>query len=137
MVSFTIGQIPPALFDVGLLTNVTGPAAGGGASTDYNDDFRVRQTFGGAGDSGLIATSKATSTLGTVDVYFFQIANATPGNVFTVSGVENTANFALLDYHATLNGTLFPALSAVPEPSAYGLLGVIGLVVFCGRGLRW
>jgi hypothetical protein len=131
--SITIGANPPSLFDIGVLENATGTAAGGGAANDYPDDLRIRESVGGSADSGLIATNKASATLGALDVYFFQVTGASAGDVYTISAVENGRNNDQGDYHATLVGVLFPATASVPEPGSIGMLCAAGMTLLARR----
>jgi hypothetical protein len=79
--------------------------------------LRLRQTAGGTYDSGDVAAGDGTSRNQTVDYYFFDIA-AQAGDVFVISGINDTAHPAnglggiVLDSaswsYATLDGPAGP-----------------------------
>ncbi len=79
--------------------------------------LRLRQTAGGTYDSGDVAAGDGTSRNQTVDYYFFDIA-AQAGDVFVISGINDTAHAAnglggiVLDSaswsYATLDGPAGP-----------------------------
>jgi hypothetical protein len=107
-------------FRVGILTNNVN------ASAASPDQLRIRQTVGGAVNSGAINSS--VNTLG--DWFFFDISNAKVGDIFVVSGRNVTSR--------TENGigaiTFDSIASVAPEP---GTLMFLALGMVGGIALRW
>lgn len=85
-------------------------------------DLRVRQTVGGTANSGLISAAADRDKDG--DYYFFDITGGQNGDVFVVSGVNDTTNAS--------NGLAGITFDTIPEPSS-ALLGGLGLLVLFRR----
>lgn len=119
-------------FRLGVVTGNVGGAFFNPAS------LRVRQTLGGAGDSGLmVADPDVTSANDNMtDYYFFDIVGGVAGDKYRVSLVSGAASSPSGTVY--LHGVTFDALAeapAVPEPSTFILaaLGLAGLGLLVWR----
>ena len=122
-----IGNGVPSNFYIGALINISGDPA------DDDDDVRLRQTAGGSANSGLISTRN--TNYGSVDLVLFQITGAAPGDIYTVSGVENRRSSSSGNYSPSLAGLTF-STAVVPEPTStcLFLLALVGITL--GYGVK-
>ena len=126
---FAINLTADKTFRLGIITDVLG----GGFSGENPDGLRVRQTVGGAADSGLVlAGSAGADHDGDIDYYFFDITGSA-GDVFVVSGRND---LAYVDNG--IGGLTFDSIT-IPETSAFlfcaAALLPVGMIV-CLRH-RW
>jgi len=83
------------------------------------DQLRVRQTVGGAADSGLIGAYLEPNR--DTDWYFFDILNAKVGDTFVISG-RNVYGGSGAQGSNGIGGITFDTAVATPEPGSIALL---------------
>ncbi|HKQ50419.1 MAG TPA: hypothetical protein VJZ71_20260 [Phycisphaerae bacterium] len=123
LLNITIGAGAPSEFYIGYLTDT------GDGPWDYPDGLRFKQATGGAGDSTLITTVQDANK--GVDIYFFRITGANPGDVITTSGFETLGGVNY--YNLTASGLLFTQY--IPEPASLSLLS-LAVVALASRAKR-
>ena len=124
LLDVVLGPFVPATFFFGLLEDT------GGFAGDYPEALRMVSLSGG--NSGLITTIGDRST--GVDLYFFQVTGAVPGDRLTISGREDTIH-PDGTYHTVLAGLTFSPTNPIPEPGSLVLCGV-GVLCWAVRRYR-
>jgi hypothetical protein len=114
LLRITLGQNVPSTFYIGAMTNLNNGAV------DFPDAFQLKQS--GVGDSGLFNTSGPID--GGLDAYFFQVSNASQGDVFDLYLTGHVRQALDNQVHLGTPGLLFstaaPAATGVPLPPAVG-----------------
>lgn len=97
-------------------------------AADTNKSFRLVQTVGGTGDSGVITLRGGAAGNGQPELYFFDVSGVNPGDRFQIV-TGSTAPSGQVGYIGPVTWDLY---TAVPEPSS-ALLGGLALLGFARR----
>lgn len=134
LLRITVGSSVPSTFYVGVMTNLDNNVV------DFPDAFRLLQSGGGSGNSGLFNTSGPID--GGLDAYFFQVSGATAGDLIDLSLVGHVAGVTDNKVHLGTPGLLFstaaPVATGVPLPRGAGpaMLTAIVAGVVAARARR-
>ena len=92
-------------------------------AADQFKGFRIVQTVGGSGDSGVVSLRGGASGNGVPEMYFFDLTGVNPGDRFQILGLNNVGGTSgQAGYMGPVSWDL------IPEPqSAILLLGALGL----------
>jgi hypothetical protein len=110
---------------IGVMADVLSP---GEWAADTNKSFRLVQTVGGTGDSGVITLRGGAAGNGQPELYFFDVSGVNPGDRFQIV-TGSTAPSGQPGYIGPVTWDLY---TAVPEPSS-ALLGGLALLGFARR----
>ncbi len=95
-------------------------------AADQNKGYRLIQTGGGGGDSGVISLRGGGAANGVPEMYFFDLTSVNPGDVFRLDALNNVSGGGV-----TQSGYLGPvSWDVIPEPATPLLcgLGLLGLL---------
>lgn len=100
-------------------------------AADQNKGYRLVQTVGGSGDSGVVSLRAGSAGDGVPEMYFFDLTGVSAGDRFLLSALNDVSGGG-----ATQAGYLGPvSWDIVPEPSL-SILGALGALGLLGRRAR-
>lgn len=108
---------------VGIMADMLNSAEWAG---DQNKGYRLVQTVGGGGDSGVVSLRGGGAGNGVPEMYFFDLTGVNPGDTFRLDALNNVSGAG-----QTQAGYLGPvSWDIVPEPAVtlLGGLGMLGLL---------
>jgi hypothetical protein len=120
ILTITLSGSVPSSFYLGWISDIDINA------NDIPTQVRLRQSSGGAGDSGLNATTKNPDA--TIDEFFFKITGGQSGDVFTLSGTQTDINQSNPVYLVGVAGLTFTQ-TPTPEPASLSLVAVSGVLL--------